>query len=115
MKFIKYIGLAVIALGVASCGSTAKTGEQSPVQSPLKLSSAGEVLSQTCASYGCDEVLRKRCDGGDFRILNQGTRNKYNNKKNHVTGTWSTTRKESVKILFKCVPQGASKPTELGE
>ena len=62
MKFIKYIGLAVIALGVASCGSTAKTGEQSPVQSPLKLSSAGEVLSQTCASYGCDEVLRKRCD-----------------------------------------------------
>ncbi len=90
------------AMGVIACSST-PLAEKPDVQAPLKLSDAGTVLRQTCGSYGCDDTLRSRCNGSDFRILNQDSSSKYNSKKNEVTGGFDTSRSESVNVIFKCV------------
>lgn len=93
---------AFLATGLMACSSTSLT-DKPMVQAPLKLSEAGTALRQTCGSYGCDDTLRSRCNGSDFRILNQNTRNKHNSKKNYTTGNWENSRTETVDIVFKCL------------
>lgn len=108
MKYILKLSVFIfLTIGSVACSST-PLAEKPDVQTRLKLSDAGTVLRQTCGSYGCDDTLRSRCNGSDFRILNQDTRNKYNSKKNEVTGGFDTSRTESVNVVFKCVENSDS-------
>ena len=107
MNQFSILPLSIIVTLVTAC-STTPIDEKPNMQSPLKLSEANETMNHSCGSYGCDDQLRERCEGSDFRILSQDTANKYNSRKNNVTGGFDNNRTESVNIVFKCLPESSS-------
>jgi len=111
MNFTLKVGTVILLAGLTACSST-PVSERPDVQTPLKLSEAGDTKRYICGSYGCDDQLRKQCDGRDFKILNQDTKNQYSSRKNNVTGGWDNSRAESVEIIYKCVGDVDTSPTD---
>lgn len=101
MHTINKAGFIIIMGLLSACANQPKE----IVNAPLKLSEASETKTHVCGSYGCEDALRERCEGSDFRILNQDTLNKHDSRKDHATGVWHNTRTESVKYVFKCVTE----------
>lgn len=107
MNKLSILFVSITITLVTACSST-PMAEKPDMQAPLKLSEANETMTHNCGSYGCDDQLRDRCEGSDFRILSQDTANKYSSRKNNVTGGFVNSRTESVNIVFKCLPESFS-------